>query len=52
MNINPMIPNHPYPSPHQFYPPYGYPISPYAYPLHEPQKGDRPPLKYGEGRES
>lgn len=47
-----MISNGPYPSPHQFYPPYGYPMSPYAYPLHEPQKAERPPLKYGEGREN
>lgn len=50
MALNSVITNAPYPSPHQFYPPYGYPMSSYAYPLQEPQKADQRTLKFGEGR--
>lgn len=50
MPLGPMMPQPPYTNPHQFYPPYNYPISPYGYPIHDPTKTDRP-IKFGEQRE-
>ena len=45
--LNPLLGQVPYTNPHQFYPPYNYLISPYGYPLHDPRKTERTPLKYG-----